>query len=219
MLKAVITEPTLAFEAKGFDVEHGPNHVHLIIASNESWVVPAGLDERRFCVLDLAEEYAQDTAYFGPIVRQLRDGGDAAMLHDLQERDLSGFNVSDVPQTQALLDQKAFSMDPLEEWWEERLFEGKLLLSGKGWEPARGTELCDSYRAAANDRGFRHPLGEKALAAALMKLLPEPGFETKQKRDGTAAKHRYWHFPPLSECRECWDKRTRTAHDWPDEGE
>ena len=221
VLKAIITEPTLAFEAKGFDVEHGPNHVHLIIASNESWVVPAGLDERRFCVLDLAEEHAQESAYFGPIVRQLQNGGPAALLHDLQKRDLSGFNVCNVPQTQALLDQKAFSMDPLEEWWEERLSEGKLLPTHKGWEPARGTELHDFYVAEVRGLGIRRPLGSRAFAAALRKLLPEPGFENKQRRDGEgkAARHRYWHFSPLAECRNHWDRKTRTAHDWPDEGE
>ena len=219
VLKAIITEPTLAFEAKGFDVEHGPNHVHLIIASNESWVVPAGLDERRFCVLDLAEERAQDTAYFGAIVRQLQNGGDAAMLHDLQKRDLSGFNVFNVPQTQALLDQKAFSMDPLEEWWEERLSEGKLLLSHTGWKPARGMALCDSYLAEAKEWGIRYPLRFRAFAATLRKLLPEPGFENKQKRDGKARKQRYWHFPPLAECRKHWDKKTRTLHDWPSDDE
>ena len=99
----------------------------------------------------------------------------------MQERNLSGFNVSDVPQTQALLDQKACSMDPLEEWWEERLSEGKLLLSGKGWEPVRGTELHDCYVAEVRGLGIRHPLGSRAFAATLRKLLPEPGFENKLK--------------------------------------
>ena len=139
------------------------------------------------------------------------------MLHDLLERDLSSFDVFTVPQTQALLDQKAFSMDPLEEWWEGRLDDGKLTF--RDWEPVRGEDLHGSYLEAAKEGGDRHPHGERAFAAALRKLLPKPGFENKQKRDGKAPRQRYWHFPSLAECRKHWDKRTRTDHDWPDEDE
>ena len=56
------------------------------------------------------------------------------------------------------------------------------------------------------ERSIRYTLGYKAFAAKLRKFLPKPGFENKQRRDGKAGRQRYWHFPPLAECRECWDK-------------
>ena len=42
VLKALITEPTLTIEAKYANAVQMPNFVHLMMASNEEWVVPAG---------------------------------------------------------------------------------------------------------------------------------------------------------------------------------
>lgn len=50
-LKRLITEPTLMIERKGIDSIQEKNCVHLFIASNEEWAIPAMLKERRyFCV-------------------------------------------------------------------------------------------------------------------------------------------------------------------------
>ena len=46
------TPLALMVEPKGIDAETASNFVHLIMASNESWVVPAGFGERRLLVLD-----------------------------------------------------------------------------------------------------------------------------------------------------------------------
>ena len=113
MLKTLITEETLNIERKGIDTEVAPNYVHLIMASNDDWVVPAGRDERRFLVLDVGEDKKQDEAYFGAIVRQMKSGGREALLHELQGYDLEGYSVRKVPQTKALQAQKELSGDPL----------------------------------------------------------------------------------------------------------
>src|SRR5262249_21362545 len=46
--KGLITEATIPLEAKGRDVITVPNHLHVMLASNEDWVIPAGEIERRF---------------------------------------------------------------------------------------------------------------------------------------------------------------------------
>ncbi len=57
VLKQLVTEPTLTYEGKGRDAVTGKNHVHIIMASNNDWVVPAGLDgERRFAVFNVNEK-------------------------------------------------------------------------------------------------------------------------------------------------------------------
>ena len=43
VLKMLITEPTIPIERKGLDVVQAKNVVHLIMASNDDWVIPAGL--------------------------------------------------------------------------------------------------------------------------------------------------------------------------------
>jgi len=96
-LKAIVTEPEFMVEAKGKDGVMWPNRLHILMSSNDDWVVPTSVDERRFCVLDVSPIHQKDTKYFGALVRQMEGGGDAAMVHDLMTWDLSGFEMRDIP--------------------------------------------------------------------------------------------------------------------------
>src|SRR5215208_2152344 len=98
--------------------------MHLIMASDSDWVVPAGHEDRRFFVLDVGEGKMQDFEFFQALDRQMDDGGCEALLHLLRTRDLTGFNVRRYPQTQALREQKLLSLDTYEEEWIEVLREG-----------------------------------------------------------------------------------------------
>jgi hypothetical protein len=109
VLKAIITEPTLMIEPKGVDAYSARNCIHLIMASNSSWVVPAGRDARRYFVLDVAATHMQDSAYFGEVARQMENGGAGALLHFLLSTDVSKFDVRIVPKTDALAEQKAIT--------------------------------------------------------------------------------------------------------------
>jgi hypothetical protein len=109
VLKSLITEPQIKIEPKGVDAFTVPNMLMIFMASNNDWVVPAGASARRYFVLDVSEARKQDHAYFDAIEKELDNGGRAALLHFLLSRDLTAFNIRDVPQTRALADQKARS--------------------------------------------------------------------------------------------------------------
>lgn len=69
-LKALVTEPTVAYEGKGRDAVMGKNLIHIIMASNSDWVVPAGLDgERRFAVFEVNEKRKDDLTFFRDLNR------------------------------------------------------------------------------------------------------------------------------------------------------
>lgn len=87
-LKRLITEGTLTIEGKGKDIITVPNHLHVMMAGNEDWIVPAGEIERRFQVQAVADTHAQEATWFGPLYAQLHTGGLEAMLFDLLHRDL-----------------------------------------------------------------------------------------------------------------------------------
>ena len=55
-----------------------------IISSNNDWVVPAGAEERRFCVIEPGDSMMQNSNYFKSINEGLNNGGYEAMLYDLQ---------------------------------------------------------------------------------------------------------------------------------------
>ena len=98
----LVSEPTIPIERKGLDLKTVRSCIHLILASNNQWIVPAGVDERRFLVLDVSPVHAQDGAYFEALINQMDKGGRAAMLYDLLHFDLKTVNLRKVPATAAL---------------------------------------------------------------------------------------------------------------------
>jgi len=125
-LKALITERRLTVEAKGqnpFEIE---NFARLIIASNERWVVPAALDERRFCVLRVSDRHKRDYPWFAAIQSQLDNSGREALLyHLLHEVDLKKVQLREIPQTQALAEQKLETASTVVRFWYDALVEGR----------------------------------------------------------------------------------------------
>ncbi len=110
-LKGLITEPALMYESKGKNPVMGRNCLHIIMASNLDWVVPAGMDnERRFAVFEL-EDNNRNTQEWNKLYDELNNGGREAMLYDLMNRDISNFDPMRVPQTEALAAQKEHGMD------------------------------------------------------------------------------------------------------------
>ena len=223
VLKALITEDTIVIEGKGIDVESAPNYVHLIMASNEQWVVPASYDERRFFVLDVGIAHMQDTKYFGSIDDDLKAGGLANLLYDLQKRDLSNFDVRAVPRTDALLDQKVHSLTSNEEWWFRKLSDGVLMPAQAGWEaPVLKDALIEDYLIYAQRLGR----GKRASGTGLSKFLERcvPGLSafnsTHRSRDingdvviGLAL---FWQFPSLTECRKAFEIQCGGPFKWKD---
>ena len=228
VLKTLITEEHLVIEGKGIDAEAAPNYVHLILASNENWVVPAGLDERRFFVLEVGEGKKQNHAYFKHIKDELDNGGRENLLNFLLTYDLSEFEVRAVPQTQALMDQKILSMDAEVQWMFEKVLEGRLLMQDTEWrEKVLKDALYDDYLNELRDQGRNFRMSRTAFGRFLTRVLPagwpkskqemaeipwtnEHGFEVMIKKRAYV-----YYLPTLEEVREHWDRHMGGPFDWP----
>ena len=214
VLKALITGRTLVIESKGVDAETSSNNVHLIMASNAEWVVPASYDERRFLVLDVAKTRQGDKAYFNAIMKELEDGGFSNLLYMLQTMDLSHFNHRDVPTTEALQDQKLHSMEPHEEWWYGKLRDAHLRPAHPNWtSPIPKDALVDDYLTYAQRISASRRTSATRLARFLEKCCT-PGlhafsgaFRGKDTngnpQNGSTV---WWEFPPLSTCRSGFER-------------
>jgi hypothetical protein len=88
-LKGLITSEMQMIESKGVDPIRLQNFVRVIMSSNEGWVVPAGMDESRFVVLDVNPRCAQNRAYFAEMDEESKNGGRERLLHDLLAFDLT----------------------------------------------------------------------------------------------------------------------------------
>ena len=177
MLKGLVTEPIITIEAKYQNAVSIANMTHILMASNSDWVVPTSSDERRFCVMDVSDHRIGDKAYFTALNEQMENGGLAAMLHDLLNMDLSKFNVRDVPQTDALADQKRLSLDSLHRWWFTVLQRGFVWRSRYGaaifmdWSDFVSTELLyRSYLQWCNETREGRPMSREQLGVMMKGL-------------------------------------------------
>lgn len=163
VLKGLVTEPIIQYEAKGVDAEQGPNFIHLIMASNSDWVVPAGPHERRFFVLEVSDAHRQDKAYFRAMHEQLDDGGYEALLAMLLAYDLHGFEVRDVPKTRLLQTQADITREPYVDAFIECVEFGNCpsdLLAEYGPDYISVQGVLDRLPVGAeNERGLRTRIG------------------------------------------------------------
>lgn len=227
VLKMLVTEESLLIEGKGVDAEAGPNYVHLMLASNEDWVVPAGLDERRFLVLDIGEEHKQDFAYFQSIQDDIDNGGLQNLLNYLMTYDLSTYEVRRVPQTKALGDQKMWSLSYDTQWWFNKLQEGRLLKRQQEWHTAvPKDDLYQDYVNEMKDIGGNYRLSKNNFMNFLRRVTPNDTVKARQLMvDRTVlneqgyelqVKQRTWCYvlPELSIIREWWDKNQGGPFEW-----
>ena len=232
VLKTLITEESMMVELKGIDAEPTPNFLHAILASNSDWVVPAGLDERRFFVLEVGDSQHQEHSYFAKLEEEMRTGGAENLLHFLLSYDLSGYEVRKVPNTDALREQKALSLSKDEAWLHDKIHNGRWLRNETHWRTTLPKEkLYDDYcqemvRQNATYRATRH-----ALTKLIQKHCPPDTFRVCQEVmevpvasdfGGEYLEKRriqVYKVPDLKTMRDWWDKNNGGPFDWPDWGD
>ena len=202
VLKGMITDPYITIEAKYKNAVTARNVTHLLLASNDDWVVPAGVDERRFCVLEVCPADKQNHKYFSAIKEQMDNGGFAAMLYDLLHYDLKDFNVRAVPSTNALVDQKIQSLQGPEAWLYDCLQRGQI--GGHNWKND-GLKIPKSI--AYNDYKERHrdfrdyvPKDASSWAKLVRNIMPGAISECRPDTGGTRIRNLVFH--PLGQCRQ-----------------
>lgn len=208
-LKAMVTEPTIRVEPKGVDSQEVPNCLHVIMASNERWVVPAGEGDRRFVVFDVSEARKEDRAWFDPLFAQLQAGGLAAMLHDLLAMDIRGWHPRQGrPKTVAHAEQKAQSLQGVDRLWFDCLNAGELpvgALLADGSVRVRTRDLLDAFTSRTSSPNVnRTSLG--------MLLFGSMRFEDGREAQG--GKATFVVVPALAQARQRWAEK-RFPFPWP----
>lgn len=193
VLKSIITEPYLTVEGKYQNAVQTPNFLHLMMASNEEWVIPASLEARRFLVLEVSNARKDDHAWFGAIWEEMEAGGYEAMLYDLMQIKLTTFNVRRVAATDGLQQQKKLSLPTDKAWWLDVLHRGYVFRSRLGledffsrWQPEISTELLyASYSEFAERRHERHTLPRETFG----KLMITLGAKSKRLTNAAIGEH------------------------------
>lgn len=212
-LKGLITSEFQMIEYKGVDPVRMPNYVSLLISSNDDWVVPAGLRERRFTVLDMNPARIQDHKYFAALDATYREPeARAALLWELAHWEIDEKALRTVPATEGLWMQKLRSFDSFHSWLLEFLVEGGFG-NGADWpEYIECYDLHNNYLKRCERLGLRHPLNTVAFGIKFKKSFPQV------KR---AQKYKKWCYllPELPVARETFAKEVDYRIDWADAGE
>ena len=211
-LKDVITGKNHIIERKGYEAYTVKNLTRVFILGNESWLVPASHDERRFAVFDLSNNRRNDFTYFNTIMSGMKNGGYEALADYLLNFDLSKANIGVAPQTSALADQKLRSLPILEEFWFESLRAGRILMSqNETW----GIDIVkedfrQAYKRYCNEKGSTKWLeSEENIGKEFFKFAPH----VKTKRIGTDRKYAY-DLGTLEESRLQWDTHIGHKTNW-----
>ena len=206
-LRDLITNGSQLIEYKGKEPVRVRNYLRVMATGNSRWLVPAGLEERRFAVIDVGERQLQNSRYFAAIAKELEDGGRAALLHYLLHFPLDGVPLRDIPETPALVEQKSASLSPEQKWWLDILVRGELPgdVAGGGQIPTR--RLQDHYLEHVQRMGVQRKSSETELGMWLRSVAP--GLTRKKITVLAAGKSERvpgYVFPPLAECRRVFDR-------------
>ena len=204
-LQGLITEPCLPIEGKGRDLITVPNMLHVLIASNNDWVVPAGAFERRYVVLETSNHWIDDKEYFKGLYKEINNGGGAATLHDLLAMELGDWHPRQIYRTKALADQQRRSLSHEDAAWVQILEDGIL----------PGAIFYDDNPNEALSNGLYTHMKETSPALKhhsdihLANYLRERGSKEHPVRRIQMGKRKLkgWAFPSLSICRQVWSQQ------------
>ncbi|TBR39263.1 MULTISPECIES: bifunctional DNA primase/polymerase [Dyella] len=215
VLKALLTESTMLKENKGKDIVRVRNCAHVVMASNDDWVVPADHDQRRFCVLDVAGLRRNDRSYFEQMRAQMKRGGTAAMLHDLSALDIAGFDIGNFPATDAGTDQKVASLRGPMYWLHDALCQGRIIdlpWEASGVQVSKRQAYADYVRRAQSECRDHRPVGRPAFWSRIKAVFSSPLTESNLRLAGEVERDRAVTFPPLAEAREAFGMHLDGRH-------
>ncbi|PXW76138.1 primase-like protein [Ruegeria sp. P4] len=223
IIKTMLTEPQIMIERKGVDPIWLDNHMIFMVTSNERSVVPADIGDRRWQVFEVSDEHREDKPYFSAIMRQMKEGGYEAMLHELLERDISiGPDPRKTIRTPELFDQIIQAQGPVEKYIYQFLDTGCLPQpeapgNGPGVTTiaAMYSEMKHSQPGAdyVHETLFGRDLGK---VFANLKKVQSGKFITGYSRQGVpiVVRSMRYHFPPLRDCRRMFEDYVGQSIPW-----
>lgn len=242
VLKSLITDEELPVERKYLPKYRVRNCCHLIMASNNDWVAPVGLDDRRFLILDLNEDKKGDHDYFNALAAHIGSGGQEAFIDHLLSYDIGSYDPRQLPDLgldQATKrDAKIRGADTVTKWWLHCLETGEILLTG-AFELADGEWMTSPTRsvgsrdiAKAWERGpiqipkqtlfdaygewtHKSRLHTEHLTTLAKKLkeLAKVG-DTRPRPSAGGNRLRVFVIPRLSDCRKHFEVKAKMPWDW-----
>jgi hypothetical protein len=213
-LKSLVTEPTCRIEQKHQPSRTIDSYHRLFAASNHDHFAHVDKDDRRFLFIRLSSVHKQDQIYFDAVNDALDDDAViAAMMHDLLNLDLTGFNIRKRPLTEEHLNQRLQSLGGFERYWYEVLQSGMFDVYSD-WDKFRfisTTTLIDKYKVYDKNAGRYNPIQEQQIATTLSKLCPSAN---KVRKKMIGKQERGYDLPGIKLARKEFETMLGTSVEW-----
>lgn len=208
VMKNLITQPRIPIERKGAESYEAASMTRVVFCSNADWVVPAGIGERRFCVLDLSNRRRRHNNYFERMRLGMEAGGYGLLLWWLSRQPIS-VDVRHAPETRGLLRQKIEGLDDFPKWLMECLTQERIVGADFVMEwPDDGVD-CEQFRLAfqhyAKSRNVRSRLpGDSEIGRELRQWLPGAKYLRRRDKGEIVSEYR---LPSLIAARRQFETR------------
>lgn len=116
LLKSRVTSEVIPIEAKYRQRRLVQNRLKVMLTTNHSWAVAAGVNARRYFVCEVSDKVAQNADWFDPLYADLKSGGTAEFLHLLLSLKLGNWHPREAPKTDELVEQQIMSAGTVEQW-------------------------------------------------------------------------------------------------------
>jgi hypothetical protein len=211
ILKTLVTQTTMAVEPKGVNVFSAKKYFRLFMASNEGFMLPVDIDDRRYLILDVDPVHQKDHEYFRALREEWANGGREAFYFQMLSRDISNFNHRRRPETPALDEHKLLSLTGA----QRLVYE--LLEAGQGWSIVKLERdyaafiSTDHLRSGSQARDFH--VSDRALALELGKIALS-GMSKRIAVEGRQIRG-FW-LPELKQARKRWTDANGLKVSWLD---
>lgn len=207
-IKAMITERTCLIEGKGKDRIIVKNFKHVILSSNEDWPVHLDPDDRRFFVLKVSEKHKEDHEYFKAIEEELHNSGYEALLYDLLNEDLTGFDPRKLPANSNSFSIKMRSVESPHRYLYEALCHGGFSI-GKIiddmipiWQSRIPKDDVYEDYVLWCEKSRENVLSKELFGRVIKKLI----ISVEDTRPGGESRIRCYKFPTLKQSQEDFSK-------------
>lgn len=215
-LKSLVTEPTCRIEQKHQPSRTIDSYHRVFAASNHEHFAHVEKDDRRFLFIRLSSVHKQDQIYFDSVNDALEDDdATAAMMYDLMNLDLTGFNIRKRPLTEEHLNQRLQSLSGFERYWYEVLQSG-LFSTYKDWDNAgfiSTSTLIEKYKEYDKNAGRYSPIQQQQISSTLKTICPSA--VPARKKINNVHKRGY-DLPYINVARKEFEMMLGTSVEWED---
>lgn len=209
-LKSLITGGTITLEVK-----HGarwavPNRLHIIMTTNHDHAVQAGVQDRRFFVLEVSAHKAQDASWFNPLYADFDNGGVEEFLWFLLKVNLKGWHPRQLPKTSESIEQQRFSADSITQWAQACIDADQIVgffPDGVGYYPLGQLLPSNVLYAAYKGHCRQHPANNAVFGKALTQMFGEPSRQKVAGGSDNSRRPRTYRVPDADSWQQALDQR------------